>query len=141
MRTRTVRPHRSLAVGALLAAVLLAACSSGYGGTSVATAPAAAPASAAAPAAPASSPAGGAAGAVTIKGFAFSPGAITVAVGTTVTWTNQDSASHTVTADDGSFDSKAFANGATFSQTFARAGTFKYHCAIHSSMTASVVVQ
>ena len=55
--------------------------------------------------------------AMSLKDFSFSPATITVAAGATVTWTNQDAASHTVTADDGSFDSKAIGNGASFSQT------------------------
>jgi len=79
--------------------------------------------------------------AVSIVDRSFQPGAITVPVGTTVTWTNNDSTGHTVTADDGSFDSKTIATGATFTQTFAAAGTFAYHCAIHPSMKATVVVQ
>jgi plastocyanin len=79
--------------------------------------------------------------AVTISGFAFAPATITVPVGTKVTWTNQDSTDHTVTADDGNaFDSGNIANGATFSFTFTTAGTFPYHCAIHPSMTARVIV-
>ena len=78
--------------------------------------------------------------AITIKGFAFNPASQTVAVGSTVTWMNQDSAGHTVTADDGSFGSKTIANGQTFSQTFSTAGTYTYHCAIHKTMTATVVV-
>jgi plastocyanin len=94
--------------------------------------------------APASaSPEGSAAAgqAVTIQDFKFSPDAITVPVGATVTWTNADSTQHTVTADDGSFDSGPLDSGATFSQTFATAGTFTYHCNIHSNMTATVTVQ
>jgi plastocyanin len=79
--------------------------------------------------------------AVTIKNFAFSPDSLEVPVGTTVTWTNQDSAAHTVTADDGSFDSGQLATGATFSQTFATAGTYAYHCANHPKMTATIVVK
>lgn len=82
----------------------------------------------------------GAANSVDIKGFAFSPASIKVAVGTTVKWTNSDSAAHTVTADGGTFDSKNLANGASFSQAFATAGTFTYKCTIHPSMTGSVVV-
>ncbi len=79
--------------------------------------------------------------AVTIQDFKFSPDAITVPVGATVTWTNADSTQHTVTADDGSFDSGPLDSGATFSQTFATAGTFTYHCNIHPNMTATVTVQ
>jgi plastocyanin len=82
----------------------------------------------------------GGGGRVAIAGFAFAPASVTVAVGTTVTWTNRDSATHTVTADDRSFKSDKLANGATFSQTFTTAGTFTYHCSIHPSMTATITV-
>ena len=78
---------------------------------------------------------------MSIANFAFAPASVTVAVGTTVTWTNIDSAGHTVTADDGSFKSGTLGKGGTFSQTFATAGTFTYHCAFHSSMKASITVQ
>ena len=63
--------------------------------------------------------------------FGFDPASVSVKVGGSVTWTNTGATAHTVTADDGSFDSKSLASGATFSQTFAKAGTFAYHCAIH----------
>lgn len=59
--------------------------------------------------------------------------------GTTVTWTNDDTAAHTVTADDGSFDER-IAAGETVTVTFDEAGTFAYHCDIHTSMTATVIV-
>ncbi len=86
--------------------------------------------------------AGGAGGAqVTIKGFAFDPVTVTIKVGESVTWTNQDSADHTVTADNGEFKSSSLGNGATFSFTFTKAGSYPYHCSIHSSMTGTVVVQ
>lgn len=78
---------------------------------------------------------------VTIDDFAFSPGALTVSVGTTITWTNDQGLTHTVTADDGSFDSGRLATGDTFSQTFDTTGIFAYHCTIHPSMTATVIVQ
>jgi plastocyanin len=79
--------------------------------------------------------------AVEISNFAFSPATLTVPVGTKVTWTNKDSASHTVTSDDGkTFDSKGMAQGATYSFTFTTAGTFAYHCAVHPMMTATVIV-
>jgi amicyanin len=78
--------------------------------------------------------------------FAFSPATITIKVGTTVTWTNNTGAPHTVTSDDGTtFDSgintPIAANGGTFSFTFAKAGTFTYHCQIHPFMKATVIVQ
>jgi len=78
---------------------------------------------------------------VTIANFAFAPTSITVAPGQMVTWTNKDSTAHTVTADKGEWDSKNLAVGATFQRTFDQAGTFAYHCAIHSSMHGTVVVK
>jgi len=97
-------------------------------------------------ASPAASPAantqaGASAQAVSIQNFAFNPATLTVPVGTTVTWTNNDSTAHTVTADDGSFKSGNVDPGATFSFTFSTAGTFNYHCEIHPNMTASITVQ
>lgn len=77
---------------------------------------------------------------VTIQGFAFNPGTITVSVGTTITWTNEDAAPHTVTSNDGAFSSGTLGKGQSFVFTFASAGTFNYHCSIHPSMTASIVV-
>jgi predicted lipoprotein with Yx(FWY)xxD motif/plastocyanin len=76
----------------------------------------------------------------TIENFGFNPGVLTVHEGTTVTWTNNDGASHTVTSDSGAFDSGPIRNGANFSFTFSDTGTFTYHCKFHSDMTASVVV-
>jgi plastocyanin len=78
--------------------------------------------------------------AVSIVDFAFQPASIEVAVGSTVTWTNTGAATHTVTADDGAFDSGRLGSGATFSQTFATPGTFTYHCEIHPQMTGTIVV-
>ena len=78
---------------------------------------------------------------VAIVGFAFSPAALTVAAGDTVIWTNKDGVAHTATADDGSFDTGSIAGGNSTSVTFATTGTFAYHCTIHSSMTATIVVQ
>jgi plastocyanin len=78
---------------------------------------------------------------VEIKNFAFSPATIKVKVGTTVTWTNKDSASHTVTSDssDGPA-SPAIAQNGTYKFTFKKAGTFNYICTIHPDMKATVVV-
>ncbi|HEY4019856.1 MAG TPA: cupredoxin family copper-binding protein [Pseudonocardiaceae bacterium] len=78
--------------------------------------------------------------AVTIEGFAFAPAAITVKVGTTVTWTNKDQDAHTVTAQDRSFSSTPLNTGATYQFTFTKPGTHAYLCTIHPFMTATVVV-
>ena len=77
---------------------------------------------------------------VTIKNFAFDKPLMSIKKGTTVTWKNEDSAPHTATANDGSFDSKNLSTGNSFSFKFEKAGTFDYHCTIHPSMKASVVV-
>lgn len=77
--------------------------------------------------------------AVTVVDFGFNPDVTKVKVGTTVTWTNTG-VTHTVTADKGLFDSGMFKSGETFSFTFAKGGTFTYHCAIHSSMRGTVTV-
>jgi len=77
---------------------------------------------------------------VFIQGMAFSPSSITVTAGTTITWTNKDVATHTVTSDTKLFDSGNVGSNATFSFTFATAGTYAYHCNIHPSMVASVTV-
>jgi plastocyanin len=74
---------------------------------------------------------GGSGIAVTISGFVFAPASTTVRVGDMVTWTNKDSAPHTVTALNGSFDSGPLAQGAVFGFTFRRAGTFIYRCTMH----------
>lgn len=78
---------------------------------------------------------------VTIVDFAFQPAAITVPVGTTVTWTNRGQVVHTTTSDTGVWDSGLLNPGGTFSRQFTQAGTFAYHCNVHPSMTATVVVQ
>lgn len=85
-------------------------------------------------------PASGATTDVAVKNFSFSPEQVTVPVGGTVTWTNGDTTSHTITANDGSFDSGSKAGGGTFERTFSAAGTFTYFCAIHTSMQGTVQV-
>jgi plastocyanin len=77
---------------------------------------------------------------VNIDSFAFAPATLTVHAGTTVTWTNHDEEPHTVAANDGSFHSPGMGTGATFSHTFAAAGTFEYVCSIHPMMHGTVVV-
>ncbi len=79
--------------------------------------------------------------AITIKGFAFAPASLDIAIGTSVTWTNEDGTQHTVTAGDGAFDSGSLAQGKSFSHTFDTAGTFDYLCSFHPRMTATVTVE
>ena len=88
--------------------------------------------------------AGGASGVtVSIKDFAFSPAKLEIDAGTTVTWTNEDSAPHTVTSTEGDdldapvtdlFDSGQMQQGATFSYTFEEPGNYDYVCTLHASM-------
>ena len=80
------------------------------------------------------------ANAISIVDFAFQPASIEVPAGSTVTWTNTGAATHTVTADDGAFDSGQLKPGTNFSQTFTTPGTYTYHCEIHPQMTGTVVV-
>lgn len=78
---------------------------------------------------------------VWIQGMAFTPSTITVTAGTTITWTNNDGVAHTVTSNTGLFESGSISNNGTYSHLFTTVGTFPYHCAIHTSMKASVVVE
>ncbi len=81
---------------------------------------------------------------VTMKNIVFNPSSLTVTVGTTVTWTNDDSTSHTVTFTDISgVDSGTLTPGQTFNYTFNTAGTFHYYCRIHgaAAMSGTVTVQ
>jgi plastocyanin len=76
-----------------------------------------------------------------IKGYAYTPEDITVAVGDTVTWKNSDSAPHTVTSTSGkTLDSPNMAQGDTWSYTFTQPGTYPFYCAIHPDMKGTVTV-
>ena len=99
------------------------------------------------------------AGDVTVEGLAFNPETLEVAVGTTVTWTNDDPVQHTVTSGvkgtqgapgvskgkadrpDGTFDGALDDRGATFAFTFDEPGTYEYFCRIHGGMTGTIVVE
>jgi plastocyanin len=79
--------------------------------------------------------------AVKIDNFVFGPQAITVPVGTTVTWTNSDDTPHTAVSTDGVFKSKVMDTDERFSYTFTKAGTYSYYCSVHPKMTGQVVVK
>jgi hypothetical protein len=80
------------------------------------------------------------AGRARVAQYLFLPSTVTVKNGTTLTWSNEDEAVHTIVADDDSFSSGRLGLGATFSHTFDAVGTVNYTCTIHPSMKAQVVV-
>jgi plastocyanin len=101
------------------------------------------------PASPSPAPAPGAqtasvaivVGAESLGNRAYNPADLDVAAGTTVTWTNTDSTSHTSTSNAARWNSGIVPPGGTFSFAFQTAGTFPYHCAIHPGMAGTVVVR
>lgn len=78
---------------------------------------------------------------VTITNFAFDPQVATVAKGDTVTFVNGDDTVHSVIADDGSFHTDGLDTNDKASVTFAKAGTFAYHCGLHPFMQGKIVVK
>jgi plastocyanin len=137
--------HRALAGLAVGAVLFLAACSS----SGATVAPTAAAPSAEASAAASAPAAGGAACsqtadagtvAVAIKDFAFGPADIQAKVGDTITFSNKDSAPHTATLDDGSCSTGTISPGGSDGLTFTAAGTYAFHCKIHSSMHGTITV-
>jgi len=119
----------------LVSAIALAAtaCGSGYSAPSPSPTPTpATPSSATAVSIPS--------GASILGNRAFSPDAIDVTAGTTVTWTNTDSTTHTSTSDGAVWNSGAIPPQGQFSMTFPNAGTFPYHCTIHPGMVGTVTV-
>lgn len=79
--------------------------------------------------------------AVLIKGMAFSPAALTIKAGDTITFTNEDSAPHTATAGDGAFDTGRLGKGQSATVTVSAAGAHAYICKIHPSMKGTVTAQ
>ncbi len=96
---------------------------------------------------------------IALEGLAFAPKELTVAAGTTVTWTNEDTVEHTVTSGvkgkqgvpgvskgepdrpDGAFDRELAGRGESYSFTFDDPGTYEYFCRIHGGMTGLVIVE
>ena len=76
---------------------------------------------------------------VAIKDFSFGA-PLTITVGTTVEWTNEDAMAHTVTASNGAFDSGNLDQGATYSFTFTQEGTYSYICKYHPNMKGQIIV-
>ena len=79
--------------------------------------------------------------AVNIENNVYNPNPVTVSIGTTVRWTNQDVVPHNVVSEDKTFKSRLLEKGEQFSFTFTKPGTFKYICSIHPKMVAKVIVQ
>lgn len=78
---------------------------------------------------------------VRVENFSFNPPTVTVPVGTTVTWTNNDGTLHTVTSATKVFSSAGLDEGGTFSYTFPSPGTYSYYCKLHPHMTGSIIVK
>jgi plastocyanin len=78
---------------------------------------------------------------VSISGFAFSPSSLTISAGDSVTWTNHDAVAHTTTSNTGVWNSGSLSQNQSFTFRFMNAGTYPYHCAIHTTMTGTIVVQ
>lgn len=76
---------------------------------------------------------------VSIEGFAFNPQTLKIKVGTTIVWTNNDTAGHNIKAD--AFSSPLMAKSETFSFKFETAGTFAYSCGVHPSMKGTIIVE
>lgn len=89
----------------------------------------------------ASIPAFAATVAVKIQNFQFQPSPVTINLGDSVKWTNQDAAPHTSTSDTALWDSGNLATGASFTRRFDKSGKFTYHCTIHPGMTGTVIVR
>ena len=79
---------------------------------------------------------------INIKSYAFSPAEIRIPKGSTITWTNNDAVSHTVTSDSGSeLNSESLSQGETYSHKFNAQGTYEYHCKPHLFMKAKIIVE
>ena len=113
-----------------------------YDASSEASAPMAMPETTAPPAAAVETPAttAGDGSTVSIRNFAFGPATLTVAVGTTVSFVNNDGSTHIVHFADGA-DSGRLALGASWTRTFTAAGEYPYVCTIHPTMTGRIIVQ
>ena len=77
---------------------------------------------------------------VHIKNFAFSPARLRIATGQSVRFVNDDQDAHTVTAGNGAFSSGGLDTGDTWTQTFTKAGTYAYICALHPYMHGTIIV-
>jgi plastocyanin len=135
-----MKPKNLLAPVLILLALALAACGSSGDSASTAGGESSATTSEAGGNAPAPSGEAVRAAKVKIVEFVYGPDPVTVQVGGKVTWQNEDTAPHTATADDGSFDTGTIEQGKIKSETFKQPGTFTYFCEIHPTMHGTVEV-
>ena len=134
-----MKPKTFLAPVLILLAFGLAACG-GSGDSSTESSASSDTSSEASGSAPAPSGEAARAEKVKIVEFVYGPDPVTVQVGGKVTWQNEDTAPHTATADDGSFNTGTIERGKIKSETFKQAGTFTYFCEIHPTMHGTVEV-
>ena len=134
LSNRMKRTNKALVLSLFLSlALMVAACQPAE------TQPGTPPAIAETPAAPGlpetgvTPPAGDQAAEVNIVDSEFQAEELTIPAGTTVTWTHNGSLPHTVTADDGAFDSGTLQTGDTFQHTFNEPGSYPYHCELHGA--------
>lgn len=78
---------------------------------------------------------------VAISNFSFQPQDVTIPVGATIVWTNQDTAPHSIAADDGSFNSENLTMNSIHRRVFTTAGSFPYHCGVHPNMHGTIIVK
>lgn len=78
---------------------------------------------------------------VVMQGFTFQPASITIQTGASVTWRNDDSVSHQIVSNTNAFSSPVLNAGGSYTHVFDQAGTYSYHCGIHSYMTGTITVQ
>ena len=127
-----MNPHHSIGSLAVVASVALLLAGCGGGSSS----------SGSAKSSGSSTETAVAGSAVNISNFKFSPASVTAKPGARVTVTNEDSVTHTVTADDGhSFDTGNLAHGQSHTISVNKPGTYSYHCTIHPYMHGTLVVK
>lgn len=126
-------------VGLVGAALLLGACA-GSSPNNTVTTPTTAPANEPSEV-PDTTPPSGDVVEVSIESFLFGPADLTVSVGDTIRWTNNEAGiPHDTTADDGLWESATLRPGDQFEFTFTEAGTYTYFCSIHPNMRATITV-
>lgn len=111
----------------ILAVILLASCSNSSSGTTAASS-----------ALQTASQSNGQSAAISIENFSFTPATLTISTGTTVIWTNNDSADHNIISD--AFNSPMMSTGQTYEFKFDNAGTYNYSCGVHPSMKGVIIV-